>query len=391
MSDAESGRQSDDEPTEAPRAGESTPAELAGYEPIEPRKPRRFAVVAGATAAALVILGGGVGLGYGLQPRQAAPTPEITVRPGVYEDEGTAVDATDEQKVGVVTILTTLYYDDNYEAAGTGMILTSDGEILTNNHVIEGATSIEVTVESTGETYAATVVGSDETADVAVLQLTDASGLDTVEFDQDGAAVGDTVTSIGNANGTGDLVAATGTITQTDQTITVGDAEDSAKVSNLYEVDADVVSGDSGGPLLDVDGEVIGLVTAASTGTRNVTGYAIEIAVVLDVVDQIETGVDTETVEIGARAFFGVNLAPELEGRAGAVVNGVIEGMPAAAAGIVVGDVITAVDGTPVDTGESLSALISAHEPGDTVDVTYTDASGASQTVTVTLAEGPAS
>lgn len=372
--------------------GNYLPYELedaADYEPA-PRS-RHLAVIAGATTIALGLVGLGIGAGYALQPTGRFVVPEITVEPGVYQDPSAAIDATDEQKLGVVTILTTLYYDDNYEAAGTGMILTDDGQVLTNNHVIEGATSIEVTIESTGETYKADIVGSDETADVAVLQLEDASDLDVVTFDHDGAVIGDLATSIGNANGTGDLVAATGPITRTDETITVGDETDNSTVKHLYEVDADVVSGDSGGPLLDADGEVIGMVTAASSGSRNVTGYAIEIAVVLAVVTQIQSGVETDTVQIGPSAFFGVNLAEPLEGQVGALVGGVIDGMPAAAAGLASGDLITAVDGDAVDTAETLSALISAHEPGDTVAITFTDASGVSQTVTVVLAEGPAS
>ena len=130
-----------------------------------------------------------------------------------------ATAATAAQKKGVVTINTVLNYDASSQAAGTGMVLTSDGTVLTNNHVIQGATSISVTDETTGKEYDAEVVGADATNDVAVLKLQDASGLSTVSLDDDGGAkTGDAVTDVGNAEGTGNLVAAAGTVTATDRT-----------------------------------------------------------------------------------------------------------------------------------------------------------------------------
>lgn len=299
--------------------------------------------------------------------------------------------ASDEQTTGVVTIVSTLYYDDSTQAAGTGVILTSDGEILTNNHVIDGATSIEVTVESTGETYSATVVGSDSTNDIALLQLDDASGLDPSDVSDAAVAVGDEVTSIGNAEGTGDLVAAAGVVTAVDESITVGNEYTGAQESltGLIEINADVVSGDSGGPLVDSDGDVLGVVTAASSGSADITGFAIPIATALDIVEQIQSGVETDTVQVGLPAFLGVQLASTQQA-AGVTVGGVIAGTAASNAGLAAGDVITAVDGTAVTTSEALSALIATYEPGDSIVVSFTDASGASQQATATLMEGPA-
>ncbi|WP_210480158.1 S1C family serine protease [Naasia sp. SYSU D00948] len=301
------------------------------------------------------------------------------------------VDATAEQMIGVVTIVSELDYGVG-EAAGTGIVVTSDGTVLTNHHVIEGATSIEVTVESTGETYSASVVGYDESEDVAVLQLDGASGLDTVELDpSEELTLGESVTSIGNAEGTGDLVAAEGTITGLDETITAGDASggDAERLTSLIEIDAYVVSGDSGGPLLDAEGDVIGLVTAASSGTASVTGYAIDIDVAIEVWEQVESGEETVTVEIGLPAFLGVLLsgAPSAPG---VLIGGVVDGSPAASAGLVAGDSITAVDGVPVTSADELGAAIAAHEPGDPVEISYTDSTGAMNLVTVTLTEGPA-
>jgi S1-C subfamily serine protease len=389
---------------------------------------RRNRVVAGCTAVALALVIGGGGYAFGalsnsISTSTTASTgtsgsgssnsgtlPSQQYNPGSggtgtgfggssgstsqrASTQSAAVAATAAQKVGVVTIVSTLDYDDDSQAAGTGTIMTSNGLILTNNHVIEGATSIKVTVESTNKTYTATVVGTDATDDVAVLQLTDASGLSVAKYDSSGAvSTGDAVTDVGNAEGTGDLVAATGTVTATAQSITVqGDtAGETESLTNLIEISADVVSGDSGGPLLDDDGEVIGMVTAASSGSTDVTGYAIPIKTALTIAKQIENGVASANVTIGYPAFLGVQISSTTTTTTGVPVAGAIAGTPAATLGIVAGDTITAVNGTAVTTADSLSAIISAHKVGDRVTVTWTDAAGTSHTATATLAAGPA-
>jgi len=317
-----------------------------------------------------------------------------------------ATEASAEESTGVAIINTDLAYYGS-EAAGTGMVLTSDGLILTNNHVIEGATTIEVTIPSTGETYTATLVGSDAEDDVAVLQLDGASGLDTVTIDEDDESVGDAVTAVGNADGEGVLMAADGSITALESTVTT-QAEgvvDAETLDGMIEISADVVSGDSGGALLDSDGEVIGMNTAASSGTSVVTAYAIPIEDALGIVLQIVDGDESDGVTIGYSAFLGVYFGETTSATepgtqtgaqtgttasSGATVAGVLEDTPAADAGLVAGDTITAVDGTAVATSDELSALLEDYEPGDTVTVAYTDASGTAQTASITLTEGPA-
>jgi S1-C subfamily serine protease len=313
-----------------------------------------------------------------------------------------AVPASTAQTAGVVTVTSDLTYE-GATSAGTGVILTSDGMILTNNHVVEGSTSITVTVESTGQAYTARVVGTDKTNDIAVLQLENASGLTPATLDTDGVAVGDAVTAVGNAKGTGNLVAAAGTVEALDQSITT-QAETGItgeKLTGLIQVDADIVAGDSGGPLVDAAGKVVGIDTAASSGTADITGFAIPISKALDIVATIEAGADTSTVAIGYPAFLGVSLpsgttAGTASGAvsgastaSGAVIAGVIEGTPAAAAGLVAGDVVTAVDGTAVTSGDALSADLAQREPGESVTLTWTTAAGTSQSATVTLVEGP--
>jgi S1-C subfamily serine protease len=302
--------------------------------------------------------------------------------------------ASAEQSVGVVDINTNLKYQ-GARAAGTGMILTSDGEILTNNHVIEGATKIKVTVVSTGKKYVANVVGTDKVDDVAVLQLVGASGLHTVTFDTGTVQVGDAVTAVGNAMGAGGVPsAAEGSVTGLNRSITTQSegGVDGERLTGLIEVNAMVVAGDSGGPLLDADGQVIGMDTAASSSPMESTGFAIPISKALGIAHQIEAGDEGGNISLGVPAFLGVSFSDFAfgQGGPGAVVAQVLRNTPAARAGIVMGDTITSVDGTTVTSGEQLRTVLSHYEPGQSVTVTWTDTQGGSHTETVKLIPGPA-
>ncbi|KQR10450.1 S1C family serine protease [Cellulomonas sp. Leaf334] len=308
------------------------------------------------------------------------------VPPSWGSGQSTATAATADQQVGVVTITSTLGYQDA-QSAGTGMVLTSDGLVLTNNHVIEGSTSIEVTIESTGAVYTAIVVGTDASSDVALLQLQDATGLATVALDDDaGVAVGDAVTAVGNSEGGGDLLAALGSVTALDQTMTASSNGSTPEtLDGLIQFSAAVVPGDSGGPVFDDEGEVIGMTTAASSGTVETVAYAIDIEDALVIAHQIQSGIASDTVTIGYPAFLGISLGSD------GSVAGVLEGTPAASSGLAAGDVITAVDGVPVPSAASLSDLLDTHSPGDTVTLTWTvAATGASTSAPVTLIAGPA-
>jgi S1-C subfamily serine protease len=329
---------------------------------------------------------GGNRFGGGLQGGQA-------IGQQATAGESTATATTAAQEVGVVTINTVLDYDSGSQAAGTGMILTSSGYILTNNHVVEDSTSITVTVESTGKEYTAVVVGTDKTADVAVLKLVGASGLTPVSFASTASvSVGDSVYSVGNAEGTGTLVTASGTVGAVDQSLTIGNdsSDTSENLSGLIELNSDVVSGDSGGPLFNKSGEVIGMVTAASSGSAVVTGYALSISEVLKVADAIEAGNSSSSIVIGYPAFAGINISLANNTVAGVPVASTFPGMPAAKAGITTGDTITSVNGIAVTSGTQLSAAIQAHKVGDSVSITWLDTAGVSHTASITLVGGPA-
>jgi S1-C subfamily serine protease len=300
--------------------------------------------------------------------------------------------ATEKQKVGVVIIVSTLGYQ-NAQGAGTGMVLSSDGEILTNNHVINGATSITVTVATTGKSYRADVVGTDPSDDVAVLQLRNASGLRKANVgDSDDVAVGDAIVGVGNAGGTGTLRASKGTVTALNQSITATDESgaNAERLHGLIGVNAGIVAGDSGGPMYDSDGAIIGMNTAASQSQTGATGsaYAIPIDNALSIADKIEAGQASSTIHIGLPGFLGVGVG-DANG-AGVAVTSVVPDGPADQAGIEPGSVITAINGTSVTSPTALKSALSGHKAKSKVKVSWTDDTGVSHSATVTLVAGPA-
>lgn len=310
------------------------------------------------------------------------------------------VKATAAQQVGVVNINTVLKYQ-SASAAGTGMVLSSDGEILTNNHVVNGATSITVTVVSTGKTYAATVVGTDARDDIAVIKLQNASGLSTAKLATTAAVkTGDKVTGVGNAGGAGGVPsAATGKVTALNQSITAADegGAHAEKLTGLIQNDADIVAGDSGGPLYNAGGRIIGINTAgASTNQYSAqdVSYAIPISTAVSIADQIEQGNASAKIHIGSTAFLGISVATASGGSGssvtGATIGDVVAAGPAARAGIVAGDVITSIGGHRVTSATSLSSVMDGYHGGDKLRVEWTTATGKSKHATITTIAGPA-
>lgn len=275
-------------------------------------------------------------------------------------------------------------------AAGTGMILSSDGKVLTNYHVVAGSEKLAVTVADTGSTYAATVLGFDQTRDVALLQLKDASGLTTVTTDTSVPALGSAVAAVGNAEGGGELVKATGVVTDTDQSLTVssdspwGSSED---LSGLIQTNARAVPGDSGGPMFDSNNEVIGMTTAGSTSDN--TSFAVPIGTALAVVQQVETGQDAGTVRVGPAGYLGIKVADAQQGGSGKTITDVVSGSPAAKAGVVAGSRLTAVGDTTIKASTNLATVIRALEPGAQVTIQWTTPSGAHKSATVSLGSSP--
>ena len=303
----------------------------------------------------------------------------------------TATKASDEQAKGVVLIDTALA--SGGEGAGTGMVLSADGLVLTNYHVVAGSSLIRVTDAATDKTYSASVVGHDATQDVALLQLKDASGLTPVTLDTNGVSVGEAVTAIGNAEGQGYLTVVSGSVQELNTTVTVANEQTGAPstVDDVFATNVAAVPGDSGGPMVDAQGEVVGMTTAGSAANASSRGhatrtisYAITITEAEKIVAQIEAGRESGSVEIGPKAYLGVSV-----GSAGLQVSSVQSGSAAASAGITAGDSIVAVDGHRVASHAQLSTVLATLEPGARVTVEWTTAGGTTRRKTVTLGSSP--
>jgi S1-C subfamily serine protease len=390
--------------------------------PEPPRKPRgRHAL--GLTATAVVALavgaGAGVALSHGSSPSGAMATSKNVLSTSQIANR---VDP------ALVDVTSTLGYQ-NATAKGTGIVLTSNGEILTNNHVVSGATSVSVTDIGNGKTYTATVVGYDESADIAVLQLSGASGLTTATTGNSSTLnVGDKVVALGNAGGVGGTPAvAPGQVTALNQSISASD-ESAGTTENLtgtIETNANIQAGDSGGSLVNEHGQVIGVDTAASSsfqmggngggglgngfgglgngdggnGSSNSSGsgqgsstqgFAIPINTALSIASQITGGHASSTVHIGQTAFLGLEISGS-SGQAGSgvMLAGAAPGTAAASAGLTGGDMVTSLAGQQVSSSTDIQHILIGYHPGDKISIGWTDVNGQSHTATVTLTSGP--
>ncbi len=433
-----------------------------GYPPYGPPRRRRgrhaishltVAILAALAAVLITLQVSHSGPGIGNLPGAGAvPAPASSAAAPAGSSTGTAAVRQAVNKVGpgVVLINSTLQYSSE-TAAGTGMVINADGLVLTNNHVIAGSTKITAKVTATGKTYPATVVGYDKTGDVALLRLQGASGLKTVPLGNSTTArTGDAVVALGNAQGQGSVVTAAGQITGLNQTITASDEGGTTSTETLHgmiETSADIVPGDSGGPLTSAASQVIGMDTAAnsvSSGAQqqSAQGYAIPINTALSVARQIAAGTGSSTVMIGYPPFVGILIgsstssSPQAQAQqqeqqngfgdgtggfggyngyggsnstphcytsntgltvpstiapasSGTLIDGVICGSPAATAGITGGSVITSVNGKQAGSPSNLTGILARFRPGDTVSVTWTSPSGHQSTTRVRLAQGP--
>jgi S1-C subfamily serine protease len=371
-------------------------------------------------------------------PSKAVPQPG-SASPGVSNSEQAIVN---KVAPGLVIINTTLQYNSE-AAAATGMVINSDGLVLTNNHVVEDSTSITARTAN-GHRYRAKVLGYDVTGDVALIQLEGASGLKTVPLgDSASVKTGDSVVGMGNAEGQDAIVPVTGQVTALNQTITAGDQGGSITqeiLHNMIQTNANIVSGDSGGPLANSAGQVIGMDTAGNDGgfavQQSAAGYAIPIDNALAVARHIAQGQASSTVSIGYPPFMGIyighgsssnpqaqaeqqngsfggngaggngfggngnqscassyrNLAPVdniANVSSGTLIVGTICNSPAAAVGMTAGSVITAVNGQAIGSPDSLTGVVSKFRPGDTISVTWVSPSGQHTTSTIKLTAGP--
>ena len=338
---------------------------------------------------------------------------------------------------GVVDIQSNLQYLGG-TAEATGMVISSNGLVLTNNHVIDQTTGLTATLVSNGQKFSAKWLGYDKTDDVSVIQLEGASGLKTVPLGDSGnVKVGTGVIAIGNAEGAGGKPAVvTGSITNLNQTITASDdLGGSETLHGMLQTNANIVEGDSGGPLVGTNNKVVGMDTAASSGSFGSqspdVGFAIPINRALSIAHQIINGKASAKVKVGASGFLGVLVPSKSASSAaspqqqrqlelqqypgssatsptcmsndqnagvpgqiaptgsGTLVLGDLCGTPADTAGITAGDVITAVNGKAVGSPDSLTAILQNYRPGHTVAVTWIDTSGRQHVGNLDLIEAP--
>jgi S1-C subfamily serine protease len=411
------------------------PGYADGTPPPPPRRHRRRAlIITGAVALAAGAAAGGL-IG-GMHP---TATGTATATSNTVLTASQIAARVDPALVDVVST-------DGYQQAtseGTGIVLTSNGEVLTNNHVIDGATSVKVTDVGNGRTYTATVVGYDSSHDVAVLQLQGASGLTTASLgDSSTVKAGDNIVALGNAEGKGGTPSeATGSVTALNQSITASDelSGEAEQLTGLIETNANIQPGDSGGSLVNAYGQVVGMDTAASSGSSGsqspfgsqsgqdqttTQAYSIPIDEAVSIANQIEAGSSSATVHIGATAFLGVGVASQQSSStgggypgggysgggfggifgglggssgdqggsssSGATLQTVQPGSPAANAGLAEGDTITSLAGQTVSSAEDIQHILVQYHPGQSITITWVDQYGQSHTASVTLATGPA-
>jgi S1-C subfamily serine protease len=409
--------------------------------PHEPRPRSSRTSIPLVVTVLLVALGVGVGgimLLHSTTPGKSASSPAdgSTATSAAAREARSLADEAIYARVepSVVDVTATLRYDDE-TASGTGFFISSRaGLVLTNNHVIRNATSVTVTIPATNQTYQAQIIGADVSTDIAVLRITPPAGTMSAPIcDSATAAVGSTVVAIGNRAGAGGApVSAPGVISATGRTIQAADGTSgfTETLHGMLQTTAKIQPGDSGGPLADSAGAVIGVDTAAGSGGDE-AGYAIPINAAMTVERQIARGRAAAGVTLGVGGFLGVIIpsssAPSPRAQAaeerslgtdpagsapqmgclpteagagvpdsvapvdsGALVDGVLCGTGAEAAGISAGDVIITADGRAVSSPDGLTAIVSDFRPGSVVDITWVSPAGATRASQVRLDPAPA-
>ena len=319
------------------------------------------------------------------------PYTQVTAAPVVSDAEASDISGVAQaaQRVAnsVVTISSSV--DGGFsegEATGTGVVVTSGGEILTNAHVVEGASEVRVRFAGDTEPVIAQVLAADSGNDLALLKV-NATGLTAATFAKPGSVrVGDQVVAIGYALALdGGPSVTTGIVSALRRTIFT----DSGALNSLIQTDAAISSGNSGGPLVNMRGEVVGINTAVARGDTNSSanniGFAISVDEVLAVLEQLRNQASGDAREEG---FLGVSLEPRVDGGVGSIISTVQAGSPAQEAGFVVGDIVLAVDGEPVNGQAGLVAAIRDRSPGDSITIELVR-DGERLTLTATLVARP--
>jgi S1-C subfamily serine protease len=352
-------------------------------------KPRRLHRAAPLSAVGLVILAGcstttsttskAVSGPHGV----ATPSPVPTVGPGA------ALTLQNNFVKVVNTVTPSVVQISTDRGLGSGIVFDNQGDIVTNNHVVEGATTFKVTY-SDGKTHPGTLVGQFAPDDLAVIHVSGTTPPPATFADSSKLVVGDIVLAVGNPLGLQSSVSE-GIVSAVGRNVSEGNG---VTLPNVIQTSAAINPGNSGGALVDLSGSVVGIPTLAAVdqqlggGAAPGIGFAIPSNTVKDIAGQLikNNGHVTNT----HRAYIGVSISPDLF-ISGALVVAVTAGGPAANAGIAPEDVITAVDGKQVQSSDDLSTALAADQPGQKVALTVQHPNGSNSQVTVTLGELPAS
>lgn len=335
--------------------------------PPAPKKPRAGRAILRLLTVLIVLAmtAGSCYLVFGPRPQtfRSGDYPTQQLPPQLPDDSSShAIAVSDEMRVGVGFVSGNT---DTTVSSGTGLVLSSDGIVVTNYHVVQRTENLSVRLSVEGETYSAHMLGYSQTLDVAVLQLEDASGLTTINASEGHPFVGDEIISVGNARGGGILRASSGYIAGLDETVRVassygGFGEDDLR--NMIAMTTGAVPGYSGGPTFNRNNQVIAMTTAGSQRvTSSSQSYAIPIDRVHRVVDEVLAGNQSDEIRIGPPAFLGITIT----GEDIPAVSTVIPDGAAAQAGVQPGDLILAIDGEDISTAKELLQIISRHDPGD--------------------------
>ncbi len=355
-----------------------------------PRRATWFVVLVGVVAWVAGLVGALVGTQLSdwldRPPGSASSEPLLVADPrDVIETRLNVAEVSNHVAPSVVTISADV---GGGTSLGTGVIISSDGEILTNAHVIEGATEIRVRLAGETEPRRVNLLAADVGNDLALLRMS-GDGYQAATFaDPDSVRIGDEVIAIGFALGLdGEPSVTLGIVSALDRSI----GQDDVFLDGLIQTDAAISSGNSGGPLVNAAGEVAGINTAVArdTATSQATnvGFAISAREALPIIEELREQADGEPRR---EAYFGVGLEDRHDGGQGVIVTGVEEGTPADEAGVLAGDLIVAVDDATTDGSASVIAAIRDHAPGDTVTITIVRDDEAID-VTVALTERPES
>jgi putative serine protease PepD len=396
----------DNEPTRVldPQPGDpgegdgGSPPNPASYPPAPARQRSWLAAV----VAAAVLAGAGAGAGVSALMHDSS-TRTLTVPSTSSRNSSVIAQPSDVQgilaKVGpaVAYVRTQNFSPGTFfpsGGAGTGIVLTPDGQLLTNAHVVSGATSIKVTIGNDTQSHDATVMGVDTTHDLALVKINGVSNLPVAQLGSSSdLKVGDSVIAIGNAlNLQGGMTVTEGIVSALNRSIDAGGGATSRSesLSGLIQTDAAINPGNSGGPLVNSAGQVVGINTATSGDAQNI-GFAIAIDNAKPVIDNLRKGGGStssgSSAQQGNGAFLGVSVT---DGQNGALVQNVDPSAPAGRAGIQQGDEIVSLGGQSVQSADDLTSAMQSHKPGDKVTITFLRGQGR-QSVDVQLASRQAS